>query len=188
MTSRRVGRPCAKTPKTVKIKIKKEPKTIKIKIKKEPKMVKIKIVKRKPPPLPPKPQKPRLKKERKPVRKPPPLMSKMAKVKLLNSNNALKKENVKRAKDESIRKRLLSQQDDIKATVKRVNAQNKLRLKLEKEFENMLKNQADSKLFFAQRKIDIEKKRKAPSFMEVLEGRRRFDLKKMSFADIAKSK
>ena len=32
MTSRRVGRPCAKTakPKTIKIKIKKEPKTIKI--------------------------------------------------------------------------------------------------------------------------------------------------------------
>ena len=191
MTSRRVGRPCAKTAK---------PKTIKIKIKKEP-VKKARKAVRMPPPLKPikiKKEIPRLKKARKPVRMPPPLMSKMAKVKLLNSNNALKKENVKRAKDEknskqreSIRKRLLSQQDDIKA-VKRVNAQNELRLKLEKEFEkkqkNMLKNQADSKSFFAQRKIDIEKKRKAPTFLEVLENRRKFNTKKMSFADIAKLK
>jgi hypothetical protein len=204
MTSRRVGRPCAKTakPKTIKIKIKKEPvKKARKVVRMPPPLKKAKKAVRMPPPLKPikiKKEIPRLKKARKPVRMPPPLMSKMAKVKLLNSNNALKKENVKRAKDEknskqreSIRKRLLSQQDDIKATVKRVNAQNELRLKLEKEFEkkqkNMLKNQADSKSFFAQRKIDIEKKRKAPTFLEVLEGRK-FNTKKMSFADIAKLK
>jgi hypothetical protein len=84
MTSRRVGRPCAKTakPKTIKIKIKKEPKTMKIKIKKEPMMKK---------------EIPRLKKVRKAVKKPPPVKSELDKVRLLNSSNRIEKKNLKDA-------------------------------------------------------------------------------------------
>jgi hypothetical protein len=90
MTSRRVGRPCAKTEKTVKIKIKKEPKTIKIKIKKEAPVKKARQPVRKPPPV---------KKARQPVRKPPPLINRnLVGVRLLNSNNRMEKDKIKRVK------------------------------------------------------------------------------------------
>jgi hypothetical protein len=85
MTSRRVGRPCAKTakPKTIKIKIKKEPKTIKIKIKKEPVKRTRKPV-RKPPPLKPIKIPPKVKRTRKIVRKPPPIKKLILPKDLLN--------------------------------------------------------------------------------------------------------
>jgi hypothetical protein len=123
MTSRRVGRPCAKT---TKIKIKKQPKMVKIKIvkpKPKPKTVKIKIVKKRPPTLPPKPRK-----------RTPPIRDSMAIVRLSNSNNRIEKDKIKRAKSAIAfkeRARIIS------AT----NRQKVVKRRMEKEIEREIKTE-----------------------------------------------
>jgi hypothetical protein len=121
MSSRRVGRPCARTvkPKTVKIKIAKpKPKTVKIKIAKpKPKTVKIKIAKPKP-----KTVKIKIKKE-KPQRTPTTdrkaLISFRTKAKRLNAGNRLKMVEAQKLKAFKERAKTISASNRLKVANRR---------------------------------------------------------------------